>query len=260
MGPITTFEDVADSEDEFHLQRDKIAFDDGPDTKRRKYEEEASDEEILGYGSDSESGDDVDEEEHIEEEEEAEERWGTSKKDYYNADVIETEADAEEELAEARRLQKKRLAKYTPADYWFEDEEFEWLDTTVKDAEKPGVITEVLKEVEITADMDPEERMTIIRTRYPEFEPLADELVKLQPLLQELVAQVQAEGPGNKDGSDKSRTVIKCRALAAYLASVAMYFALLQSPAETGGTQLLPADEIHDHPVMECTYTPIRLR
>jgi U3 small nucleolar RNA-associated protein 3 len=36
IGPITTYEDVADSEDEFHINRDKVMLDDGPDAKRRK--------------------------------------------------------------------------------------------------------------------------------------------------------------------------------------------------------------------------------
>ncbi len=41
MGPITTFEDVADEEDEFHIQRDKVLLDEGPDAKRRrKWQEE----------------------------------------------------------------------------------------------------------------------------------------------------------------------------------------------------------------------------
>lgn len=33
---IRTFEDVADEEDEFHLNRDKVMLDDGPDAKRRR--------------------------------------------------------------------------------------------------------------------------------------------------------------------------------------------------------------------------------
>jgi U3 small nucleolar RNA-associated protein 3 len=40
LGPISTYEDVADSEDEFHINRDKILLDDGPDAKRRKKWEE----------------------------------------------------------------------------------------------------------------------------------------------------------------------------------------------------------------------------
>ena len=33
---IDTFADVADSDDEFHMNREKIALDEGPDAKRRK--------------------------------------------------------------------------------------------------------------------------------------------------------------------------------------------------------------------------------
>jgi hypothetical protein len=36
MGQITTYEDVADSEDEFHINRDKVLLGDGLDAKRRK--------------------------------------------------------------------------------------------------------------------------------------------------------------------------------------------------------------------------------
>lgn len=36
LGPIHTYEDVADSEDEFYIQRDKVLLEDGPEAKRRK--------------------------------------------------------------------------------------------------------------------------------------------------------------------------------------------------------------------------------
>lgn len=36
LGPISTYEDVANSEDEFHINRDKIMLDDGPEAKRRR--------------------------------------------------------------------------------------------------------------------------------------------------------------------------------------------------------------------------------
>ena len=40
---INTYEDVADSEDEFHINRDKILLDEGPAHKRRrKIEEEGN--------------------------------------------------------------------------------------------------------------------------------------------------------------------------------------------------------------------------
>jgi U3 small nucleolar RNA-associated protein 3 len=40
MRAYTTYEDLADSEDEFHINRDKVMLDDGPDAKRRKKWEE----------------------------------------------------------------------------------------------------------------------------------------------------------------------------------------------------------------------------
>lgn len=41
MNAINSYEDVADSEDEFHINRDKIMLEDGPDVKRRrKWQEE----------------------------------------------------------------------------------------------------------------------------------------------------------------------------------------------------------------------------
>lgn len=41
MNAINSYKDVADSEDEFHMEQDKIMLDDGPDVKRRrKWQEE----------------------------------------------------------------------------------------------------------------------------------------------------------------------------------------------------------------------------
>jgi len=36
LGPITTYEDLADEEDDFHINRDKVMLDDGPDAKRQR--------------------------------------------------------------------------------------------------------------------------------------------------------------------------------------------------------------------------------
>ncbi|KAF3353413.1 Diphthamide biosynthesis protein 2 [Verticillium dahliae VDG1] len=72
LGPITTYQDVADSEEEYFINRDKIMFDEEPRSKRarRVAEEdkflEQSDEEILDEDMDSE-----DEDEDEDEEEEA---------------------------------------------------------------------------------------------------------------------------------------------------------------------------------------------
>ena len=65
---IRDYEDVADSDDEFHIQKDKVLLDDEPDVKRRRKIQEqeeflqASDEEVLGY-SDAEGEDDDEEDE-----------------------------------------------------------------------------------------------------------------------------------------------------------------------------------------------------
>src|SRR5438552_1271212 len=108
---------------------------------------EPSDEEVLGSddGTDTEDFDDAkkplprhqrqpsgsvdsqktEEDDDEEEEEEEAGGWGSYKRDYYDADMMETEADAVEEEQEARRLQQKALSKMTEADYGFDEDD--WL-------------------------------------------------------------------------------------------------------------------------------------
>ncbi|KAI0840512.1 Sas10 C-terminal domain-containing protein [Hypoxylon sp. FL0890] len=271
LGPINTYEDVADSEDEYFMNKDQILFDDGPKSKKQKRLEEEeeflenSDEEALAY--DDEDSDDN--EEDVEDEyarkptkstkarprdgsesgEGEEEKgdsgwWGSSRKEYYDADNPETEADALEEEQEARRLQKKKLAKMSESDFIFD--EAEWLAPEAEDADQNEVVTEILKDVEIPADMGPEERYRLLKTRYPEFDYLADELQQLQPLLVDL--QKQADGQPSK-----SLAVIKYRILGCYVATLAMYFATLTSPARdaaNGTAKALDPAELRDHEVM----------
>ena len=112
------------------------------------------------------------------------------------------------------------------------------------------MITEVLKDVEITSDMGPEERLRILRTKYPEFEFLADEFLRLQPVLVDLQQQADAES-SSKIGVS-STTIVRCRALAAYVASLSMYFAILTSPVQSSNsTKTMDPDELRDHPVMD---------
>ncbi|KAI1453617.1 Sas10 C-terminal domain-containing protein [Annulohypoxylon moriforme] len=273
LGPINSYEDVADSEDEYFLSKDQILFDDGPKSKKqRRIEEEEeflenSDEEALAY-DDENSDDDEDEGDNQDDyarkpaksakgrhdggsesgQEEGEEGdsnwWGSSRKEYYNADNLETEADALEEEQEARRLQKKKLAKMSESDFIFD--EAEWLAPETNDADENAVVTEVLKDVEIPADMGAEERYRLLRTRYPEFDYLADELQQLQPLLVDV--QKQAEGQPSK-----SLAVVKYRVLGCYVATLAMYFATLTSPARdaaNGDSKSLDPAELRDHEVM----------
>lgn len=237
---------------------------------------EQSDEEILDDGLDEDNSDDdtnedaesVDSEDgdrrqEIEDEDEDAGGWGASKKDYYNADAIETEQDALDEEAEARRLQKKQLQGMTEADFGFDEDEWFGQDGE-KDADSKAVVTEVLPQLQITDSMSEEERLKIMKTRYPEFEHISREYLRLQPLHDELAAaanaanrllKAQAAKAAHSNGLVVSTpmAVTKYRACAAYLAAMAMYFAVLGSTAKEDGSPVVALDpvELHEHPVME---------
>ena len=194
--------------------------------------------------------------------------WGTSKKDYYDADVIETEADALEEEAEARRLQQKHLQGMTEADFGFD--EADWLDSA-KDTEPQwdqkhqgdepkGVVSETLPQQEITDNMDSNERLEILRVRYPEFEPLAKEFLDLQYLHADLglaaatAMALHKSSHWDEEGSETPPiAVIKHSALSAYLAALSMYFAVFTSakPAPDGKAVSMSPNELRDHPIMD---------
>jgi len=285
---INTYEDIADSEEEYFINKDRIDFDDEPRSKRQRRQEdedaflELSDEEILADSDDSEdesdeaepltkakakaktsskSGkyEDASEEERGggEEEEQDSGWWGSSKKEYYDADNIETEADALEEEAEARKLQQKKLAKMSEADFMFDEQD--WLAPTDETTEGGDVVTEALKEAQITDDMTPEDRYKLLQARYPEFDYLVDEFRNLQPLL----AEYQK---GAVDKPSKSLEVIKYWVLGSYVASLASYFAILTSPArdKNGVLKTMDPAELRDHDVMEtlmeCRETWLRVK
>ncbi|KAI9036426.1 something about silencing 10 family protein [Aspergillus affinis] len=272
-----------DSEDEFQTGRDQVLLDEAPDAKRRRKlieDEQAiqpSDEEVMGYESvdeddlddDEEDGyyedgvDDDDDEDILgkkkrrggsdDEDDEGIAAWGSSKKDLYNADQIETEADALEEEKEAKRLQQKQLEAMNEADFGFD--ESEWMESGKEkdDGEaEAGVVTEVLPQAEISEDLSEEEKLKILKSRYPEFEPLAKDLSDLQSVHQEL-AQAASVTEINDDTLDAPPvSVIKFRALSAYLGTIGLYFMLLTSPAndtEGKAAALSPAD-LRAHPVM----------
>ena len=260
-----------DSEDEFYSHRDKILLDESPVAKRRRKLEEQdadlqpSEEEVFGDASVGESedgvgvsdddaagasGDDddaVDGVQQSEDEDEDDERfWGTSRKDYYNADVIETEADALEEEAEARRLEQKQLRGMTEADFGFD--ESAWA-TSGKATVTGRPIVEKLPLMQIPEDATEEEKMEILRTRYPEFEPLAEDLVALNPTLERMKTELSPRHKSQRSNlsAEPPISLTKYRALSAYLAAIAVYIAVLTSTKD--GLAMPPA-EIRDHPIM----------
>ncbi|KAL1952658.1 hypothetical protein VTO42DRAFT_4559 [Malbranchea cinnamomea] len=291
FAPDERFED---SQDEFELGRDHILLEDGPETKRRRklQEEEEffqeSDEEIHPYDSDDLDDENLDEEEEEDEEgdyeddepkqslakprgrkalspvsedvktKEDEEEflagWGSKKKDYYDADMIETEADALEEEEEAKKIQLNRLQAMSEADFGFD--ESEWAaagqdGATIEDKEQ-GTITEVLPELQISDDMSKEDRIKIMKQRYPEFDPLAKDFVDLQPVYQVLAAAAKDKMVKSKE-DQPSITTVKFRALSAYLGVISMYFVLLTSTAKNGDDRRLamPPAQLREHPIME---------
>ncbi|KAI9759036.1 MAG: hypothetical protein M4579_002625 [Chaenotheca gracillima] len=298
LGPIRTYEDIADSEDEFHANRDKVSFEDGNAKKRRRQEEEflePSDEEVLAYPSESEDEDEEIDENDLEDEtdekasrrpqlspdaegddlnkDEQEEGWGSSKVNYYDADEIQTEADALEEETEARRLQQKRLQDMSEADFGFDEEDWRGGkgddEGLAGDDEDRRTVTEILPQLEVTDSMGTEERLNILRTRYPEFEPLAKEFIELQPLQTEFGLGVEAARKGltivngSVNGSVNGRgpteevtplaVELKYQALTAYMGALSLYFALLTSPSNngSGGDVAMSATELRSHPVMD---------
>ena len=192
--------------------------------------------------------------------------WGTSKKDYYNADLIETEADALEEEAEARRLQQKYLQRMTEADFGFNENDGLEAGRESKDENEhvrahDGVVIEVLPQLEITDAMGPDERSDIFEARYPEFEPLAKEFLDLQARYEDLsvaaTAATAAQNNGPANGSEVQErlpvAVIKHSSLGAYLAALCMYFALLTSTTANGDGKAvaMPPAELREHPIMD---------
>jgi U3 small nucleolar RNA-associated protein 3 len=281
---ISTYADVADSEDEFHINRDKVLLEEGPAAKRmRKWSEqeqflEGSDEEVLDYRGleDDEDADEFEEDgeeadddaashadPHNEDEDDSLGAWGPSRKDYYDADAIETEQDALDEEAEARRIQKKQLAAMTEADFGFDEDEW-FSNGGDKNAEAGHVVTEVLPQLQITDSMTEEEKLKILKTRYPEFDFIASEFRRLQPLHDELAATANAaqrliEARAIKSAKTNGAkppipmAITKYQACAAYLAAMSMYFAILASTAKDDGSPVVAMEpaELHEHPVME---------
>ncbi|KAJ5752622.1 hypothetical protein N7520_009539 [Penicillium odoratum] len=265
-----------DSEDEFQAGRDQILLDEAPEAKRRRrvaQEEEAlqdSEEEVLGYDDvdeddleDEDSEDDYDDmgepkskiAQDSDEDEEGIAAWGTSKKDLYNADQIETEVDALEEEQEAKRLQQKQLEAMDEADFGFDESEWAESKDAEDEAENAGVVTEVLPQLEITEDMSTDEKLKILKSRYPEFEPLAKDYVDLQSTYKTLQQQAAEASKSTDATADEPQpapvAVVKLRALSTYLGTINMYFLLLASSSDGAKSHSpMSPTELRQHPVM----------
>lgn len=238
---------------------------------------EPSDEEVLDYAEDDSDVEDAIEHENADfssneesdkDEEENLRDWGTSKADYYNADIIETEADALEEEQEARRLQQKHLQHLTEADFGFDENQW---SASVEDLRRDTVV-ERLPELEVKEDASPEEKAQILTSRYPEFKPLAKDFIELQKVYDELSVAAETAEAIVKVKARRSMTTpavfgeiptnttpvatTKLRALSTYLGSIGMYFALLTSTtnSKSKATLAMSPAELRDHAVVQSLF------
>jgi len=275
-----------DSEDEFYAGRDKILLDQNADTKRKRQliEQEKdlqpSDEEVLAYQDAADEDEDVSEDDgdeysedeqpsdgakaklgrrgqdDAEEEDDLEEdNWGTNRADYYGDDVIETEEQAREEEAEAERLYQKQLRNMTEADFGFDENE--WVEQK-KDTKKARSVTEKLPDAQIPDGATDQQRLDILKSRYPEFLPLAEDFADLQQAKQDLdisAARIAKSLSSGAQPGDGLPVTIKRDALSAYLATISMYFAVVSSAVGKGSNAqkitALPPLELHEHAVIQ---------
>ena len=249
-----------DSQDEFFIGRDKILLDQEPAAKRRRKLEEQeadlqpSDEEVFrGAASDNESQDDPDSDLEdaddaaaptADDAEEDDGYWGTSRGDYYNADIIETEADALEEEAEAKRLQQKQLRAMADADFGFDEATWAEIPQDTAASRRPAV--EKLPEFAVPENATTEERMQILRTRYPEFVYLADDLRELQGICTVLEKDYDL---ATDSGDDTTVVFLKITAVLLYMGAIVAYMSIMTSPSKSG--MAMNPVELHDHPVMK---------
>jgi U3 small nucleolar RNA-associated protein 3 len=145
----------------------------------------------------------------------------------------------------------------TEADFGFD--ESEWAQAEDEQAAGHGTVVEKLPDVVVTEDTPAAERLKILKSRYPELEPLARDYAALQSIYEELrIASTSTQQLSKKRKADQgepapSIALLKWRALSTYLGSIAMYFAIFTAPASgksEASAPLSPA-ELRQHPVMQ---------
>ncbi|KAI5777640.1 Sas10 C-terminal domain-containing protein [Geopyxis carbonaria] len=261
IAAVDSWKDVADEEDAFHLERDKVLLS-NPLLQPRQVDEEDDEQEVMGleeYGYRSSSDEEEEEEEEdvmeqdgaargadddSEEEaepEEGEEGWGTSKKDYYGHDD-EDAVDPLEEEAEAKRIQAKQLAAMDAADFGFDEDA--WAAPAPAAVDSDSIATHgtvVIEKLPTTLPDDPAERAKLLNARHPEFAPLTAEFFALQEVFPALEMSARAaETVGETPAT--SAVIRKWRVASAYLGVLSMYFAVLTKAEEV--------EEVREHPVM----------
>ncbi|EWC48871.1 hypothetical protein DRE_00176 [Drechslerella stenobrocha 248] len=270
VGRLTTYEDVADSEDEFYLNQDRIALDEDPAVKRRRLNRDPafddSDEEVLDLEAlpssddddddddDDDSGEDPDAAQLSEDDDDDEDAeggmqdeyadWGKSKKNYYDANDIEDEDDAAMEEAEALRIQQRQLKSMSAKDFGVDESDWnapadDHATAGAESAEGPETYdTAPTRKIKVPASKEGKEEL--LQMLHPEFEPLRKEYLRLTPLHPEIMQKGMERT--NPASPARRRWIV----LSAYLAVLSMYFAFLSQPRPEGEVV-----DIKDHEIME---------
>ena len=213
--------------DAFNENRDKMLLEEAGDYLGGTQDqlEDASDEEVMPL-EDEQSEDDESEEHEMHEnledinrqiEEEEEERGWGSRENYYGGDDSSEEENDREMTEEALRQQKKHLQELAMEDYVDQEMEEDWKKKAEDFDSQADSHNLVLGEVDVENlnNLDEKERNELLNNLYPEFKPLVVELERLHPLL------------ATWKRSKASEVIdTKYTALAAYISTVASYFAI----------------------------------
>ncbi|KAJ9111967.1 hypothetical protein QFC19_000889 [Naganishia cerealis] len=229
-----------DEVDAFNSNREKIFLDGAGEYGQENEVLDFSDEEVMEInenedGDDDEQNDVSDDDDALlddegaPEDEENDHGWG-GRQNYYGGE----DDDANDEMAEeARRQQKKHLEELAMDDYVDDDMMEDWkkVATTEEEQQKVSINANVGGSLD---SLTPEEQRKLLLQSYPEFVPLLQEMVKLQPTL------VTVERLQSRSG------VAKATALRAYLGCLSSYFALFMEKL-----RLNEVFSMKDEPIME---------
>lgn len=126
--------------------------------------------------------------------------------------------------------------------------------------DEDNIVTERLPELELPDNLSAEERLKLLRSRYPELEAIAKDWLELHELREQAetdaswVPQILSlqKKLGFPVGTGSHIASVRYTALSAYLGACAMYFAVLTSTAngETG-VLALPPRKLREHPVIQ---------
>lgn len=229
-----------DEVDTFDANQEKILLESAGEYAPRgrdEFDDDISEEEVLGNVSDDsdddkeDSGKDSDEigsEEDDEDEEDYEERGWGGKKNYYGGDEASDDEDAKQMTEEAMKQQKKYLTELAMDDFVDEDMMEDWKKSEEQEQAHATGATRLIINEGAVDHLDEEDRLKLLHQSFPEFVPLVKELHMLKPRLAGLHSLMESS-KGNQ------LIEVKCVALAAYLAAITSYFAIFVDNLKSGG-------------------------